>query len=131
MLTNPFHNITFFTSFGFLLTSVVAWYHNLYSHGLLDFCLFLTSIGYWVYPLKDWRRVLDIFVVAIVSSFHFADTPCTEEMTTLIILIIGLYSYNKLIGGDQLYKALRHSTVHILAVVYFIKIYESLTLEEF
>ena len=126
-MINPFHNITFFTSFGFLFLSIIAYYYDFYEFAILDFCLFLTSINYWKFPIKGtWQRTLDISVVILVILAHIPWTPWTDTIILLSIIIVGLYGYNKLLSNDHLYNIIRHGFVHILAVVYYVLIYENL-----
>ena len=124
---NPFHHRMFFTSFSFLLMAMIAAYHDFDYLFFIDIGLFLTSVNYWHYPLKNWRRNLDIamVVVAVLSHIYAVEEKgVTWEYFLLALLICGLYLTCKISNNRNL-SAACHSIMHIVVVVLFVKIYES------
>jgi len=126
---NPFHHRMLFTSFSFLFMAMIAAYHDFDYLFFIDIGLFLTSVNYWRYPLKNWRRNIDIAMVVVAMCSHIYavlenEKGVTLEYFLLALLIDGLYLTCKISDNRNL-SAACHSIMHIVVVVLFIKIYES------
>ena len=121
--SNPNHNLMLLTSFGFFLMAMIALYHDHDKLFLIDICLFLTSVNYWSCGFRDWRRIVDMIIVCLAVIMHLDKVELDIVNVLLIGSIFGLYGYNRLLGGNNLYNALRHSVMHILVIILFVKNY--------
>ena len=119
-LINPYHNRMLITSSLFFLCALIASYNNLNHIFLIDLLLFITSINYWRYPLKDYRRILDMLTVFIVILFHI---NIININYFLIIPILLLYISCKIINNYNI-TSLMHCLMHILVVILFITNYD-------
>ena len=128
MVVNPYHHRMLFTSYSFLLTALIAAYHDLDYLFWVDIFLFLTSVNYWRYPLKDWRRNIDILMVIITIFCHYLAINDYTDVV-LIFVIVGLYSTCK-ISSDKNLSSICHSLMHIITACLFIKSYETLEVSQ-
>ena len=119
-LINPYHNRMLITSSLFFLCALIASYNNLNHIFLIDLLLFITSINYWRYPLKDYRRILDMLTVFIVILFHI---NIININYILIVPIMLLYISCKIINNYNI-TSLMHCLMHILVVILFITNYD-------
>ena len=119
-LINPYHNRMLITSSLFFLCALIASYNNLNHIFLIDLLLFITSINYWRYPLKDYRRILDMLTVFIVILFHI---NIINIHYILIVPIMLLYISCKIINNYNI-TSLMHCLMHILVVILFITNYD-------
>ena len=122
---NPFHYRMFFTSFSFLFSAIIAWYHDLDYLFLVDLGLFLTSVNYWRWPINNWRRWIDMAWVFVTCVSHiFSVEEWKPEYLFMMLLIDCLYFTCKVSNNSNL-TAYCHSIMHIVVVVLFVQFYES------
>ena len=115
-LINPFHKRMLLSSNLFFLLAMIAAFHDLYLFFFLNICLFLTSVNYWKYPLKDWRRYIDLFMVIMFAIFHipYIGTP-------FWIIPPLFYLGAKISSSSRNLSSILHTLIHIS--VFFLGMY--------
>ena len=112
-------NYLFFTSCLSLVSGIYALYKKQYNFAIYPLGVFITSINYWIHPINDWRRYVDMTYVtfAIISqSFYAFEHPNFKPY--FITILIGALFYPVSRYFQNIYlplSTLCHSMIHIVA----------------
>jgi hypothetical protein len=107
----------YYTSFISLISIITSLYFKLYDFTLLTSCVMITSLNYWKYPIRNWRRTLDIVVVSLTFIYkmyrsYYSNTRYIYYLFNL--LGIGCY----IIAKKSICKnrsSLYHCGIHIVS----------------
>ena len=86
-------NILFYTSFLTLLSISSSLYYNLYICMLFSIIIQITSINYWINPVKGIRRNVDILAVIIATIYNLYNSFYYKYYNFTIVVYIGINSY--------------------------------------
>lgn len=125
-LVNPYHNRMLFTSNLFILLGLIAALNNLPEFFILNTCLFLTSVNYWKYPLKNWRRKLDLCMVSIFAIVHIWYLHL-DDFYFLMLTPFVLYLCAKMSTSRNI-SSILHTLIHISVFFICMIFYENLEL---
>lgn len=102
-----------------LISGLYALYKQQYNFAIFPLGVFITSINYWIHPIDNWRRYIDMLYVSfaiITQSFVAYGHP--NFKLYLITIIIGALFYPISIYFKNIYlplSTLCHSMIHIVA----------------
>jgi hypothetical protein len=113
----------------FLLTSIYAVYNEHYTLSIAPFIIGLTSINYWRYPIRSYRRKIDLVAVKSMILYQTCMIQNAQYKTIYIsILLVGVVLY--IYGYYQYYynqkkrlSLYAHCMVHILGNIGCIILY--------
>ena len=116
------------TSFCSMISSLYAFKVGYYDTGVINGCVFLSSIYYWQNPNYSHRRYLDMGCVYSALGYHlvraynaqYSKIYYTTLFTSICFYPLGIYLYNKKLYWYSTYS---HSMLHILANVANIILY--------
>jgi hypothetical protein len=95
VLQQKYANRIYNTSHLILSQVYVAYHHKLFYCGLMAFAVYLTSLNYWRYPVKGWRRNLDMVTAGLALTFHIAIAIQNSAPISYLILVgMGLFAYS-------------------------------------
>ena len=109
----------YYSSFLVISSIIMGNYHKLYYLSTSTFLILLTSINYWRYPIKGFRRNLDITIVHLSLLLHLYYCYLYKYYNYYILLIVGIISY--IISNMSIKKELYcigcnlHMFIHIIA----------------
>jgi hypothetical protein len=112
-------NYLFCTSFMSFASGLYALYNKQYNFAIFPLGVFIASINYWIHPINDWRRYIDMLYAAfaiISQSFYAFDHPNFKPY--LFTMIIGTVFYPLSFYFQHTYlplSTLCHSLIHIVA----------------
>jgi hypothetical protein len=91
VLSNKKHsNLLFFSSFLFLISSIVSFIYSIYDYCFLLCCLFFTSVNYWRKPTLSLRRNIDIFCAIFSFIYHNYTLFNNINIISITCLYIGI-----------------------------------------
>jgi len=134
-ISNKYHGRLFTSSFMILLLFFTAVYYDFYFFAAIDFCLFITSINYWNYPLKySFERKLDLFMVFIwVISHNYESMRLSFDNQKIFFLLnlTGLFFYFTALynDSDDQVSSIAHACLHCVGFIAMSYLYY--TLDEF
>jgi len=110
----------YYSSHLFILSFLYALYRKRYHFSIIPGSILLTSIHYWKYPIKSYKRNIDILVVNTFLPYQhyraihskYANVYFTIYFISLINFIISIYYYNK---KHHWFSTFAHMTLHILS----------------
>lgn len=95
VLQQKYANRIYNTSHLILSQVYVAYLNNLLYCGFLALAVYLTSLNYWRYPIRGWRRNLDMVTAGIALSFHiFMAIKHSAPNTYLGLVGLGILAYS-------------------------------------
>ena len=115
-----------YTSFLFLLSSILSFFYNSIYSTLIIFLLFLSSINHWNNPNNKIIKIIDLFIVKIIGILYVIKSFYKEEFyrvfaTNIAISIIIFYMIEHIL---DFYKnnqwVIFHMALHIYASYVFI-----------
>jgi hypothetical protein len=120
ILEKKYSKLIFYNSFNLLIISMIGLYNNYYLNTLSIFSVFLTSINYWRYPIKGFRRNIDIMMVGLsiaYNSYYVYDCAYGHYYISMIILGIMIYIFSGLLYTKKYLglSTLLHCKVHLLS----------------
>jgi hypothetical protein len=120
ILEKKYSKWIYYTSFIFIIISMIGLYNNYYLNTLSVFSVFLTSINYWRYPIKGFRRNIDIMTVSLsiaYNSYYVYDCAYGHYYISIIILGIFIYIFSVLLYTKKYFglSTLLHCNVHLLS----------------
>lgn len=107
------------SSFCTLISSLYAFKIGCYDYGVINGCVFLSSIYYWQNPNYSHRRYLDMSLVYSALGYHliraynaqYSKIYYTTVFTIVWFYPLGIYLYNKKMYWYSTYS---HCMLHIL-----------------
>lgn len=115
------YNILWTSSWISLYPTIEAFKQKKYDLAFCSGSVFLTSINYWYFPIKSWRKTLDIMTVNTVICYQLYRTRKLTQYRRrkfLGLTILGVssfllskYSYNRRLYWDATYF---HFGLHII-----------------
>ena len=112
-------NYLVFTSCLSLFSGIYALYKKQYNFAIYPLGVFITSINYWIHPIHDWRRYIDMLYVtfAIISqSFYAFEHPNFKPYFITILIGALFYPVSRYFQSVYLpLSTLCHSMIHIVA----------------
>ena len=112
-------NYLFLTSCLSLVSGIYALYKKQYNFAIYPLGVFITSINYWIHPINDWRRYVDmIYVTFAIISQSFCAVEHPNFKPYLITIVIGVLFYPVSRYFQTIYlplSTLCHSMIHIVA----------------
>ena len=115
----------FYTSFLFLISSLLSYFLNSCYSSIILFILFLTSVLHWNNPTNNILKRIDLVMVKIVILFYFIKSFYKNEfdrhfLTSLALSIIIFYFIEYVL---DFYKnsqwVIFHMAIHIYATLLF------------
>jgi len=116
----------FYTSFLFLIVSLLSYFHNFFYSSIMIFILFLTSSTHWNDPCNNILKRLDLIMVKILGFFYFINSLYKNEfdrqfLSSLALSIIIFYFIEFIL---DFYKnnqwVIFHMAIHIYAALLFL-----------
>ena len=116
----------FYTSFLFLIVSLLSYFYNFFYSSIILFILFLTSSTHWNDPYNTILKRLDLIMVKILGFFYFINSLYKNEfdrqfLSSLTLSIIIFYFLEFIL---DFYKnnqwIIFHMAIHIYAALLFI-----------
>jgi hypothetical protein len=120
ILEKKYSKWIYYTSFNLIIISIIGLYNNYYLNTVSVFSVFLTSINYWRYPIKGFRRNIDIMAVGlsiIYNSFYVYECAYGHYYISMIILGIVIYIFGGFLHTKKYFglSTLLHCKVHLLS----------------
>jgi hypothetical protein len=120
ILEKKYSKCIYYTSFNLIIISMIGLYNNYYLNTLSVLSIFLTSINYWRYPIKGFRRNIDIMMVSLsiaYNSYYVYDCAYGHYYISIIILGIFIYIFSVLLYTKKYLglSTLLHCKVHLLS----------------
>ena len=115
----------FYTSFLFLLSSVLSYFYNSFYSSIIIFILFLTSVLHWNNPDNVILKRVDLIMVKIVCFFYFINSFYKNEfdrqfLSSLALSVIIFYFLEHVL---DFYKnsqwVIFHMAIHIYSALLF------------
>ena len=122
-LSNKYNHRLFASSFFFLILYYVALFYESDYMALVDLILFLTSIFYWNFPLRDSiQRKIDIFMVfvwLVVHNYQAINMSSWDQNVFFFLNISGLCCYLLSVyndGNDHI-SSIFHNMLHFTGLI--------------
>lgn len=117
------------------MSIITSLYLNLFDCFLLSSIIFFTSINYWRYPIKGFRRNIDIIAVicsCIYQTFLALQIYLIYSYLYFLIILLCMKCYvNAIKQTDKKYSSNWHCCIHILANIANIVLYIGLYSNKF
>lgn len=116
------YNLFYKSAFFFLLPTIVAIYNGYYFYSLIPFGVFLTSTNYWRYPVRGWRRNIDIiwvFFAITYGGLYAYHSENGDIYFTCILIVIIVYIFSEITMNYNYNKSssLLHSCAHLFGSI--------------
>ena len=87
-----YHNTRFlyYTSFLFLLSSLLSYFYDAFYSSIVIFLLFLTSVTHWKRPDNNIIKRIDLFIVKVFGFFYFIYSLYKTEFYRVFFTNIGI-----------------------------------------
>ena len=116
----------FYTSFLFLITSILSYLYNSIYSSLFNLLLFLSSVTHWNKPEIVILKRIDMFIVKMVGIFYFINSLYKNEfdrefLSSLVLSIIIFYIIEHFLdfyNNNQ--WVIFHMAIHIYGSFFFI-----------
>ena len=122
MLDNKFLETSrnvYYTSYLTIFSIIHSFYNAIYQLSFINIFVLITSINYWRFPIRGFRRNVDISTVLISLSYHLYYTYIYNYFQYLYLLLLCIISYviSIILIEKNFYKLGHafHSILHILA----------------
>lgn len=100
-------------------SALYAIYNKKYMDAIFPTCIFFTSINFWRYPNKSWRRILDITTVNVSILYQSYHALSSNNRNGYVFFMgLGITSY--FIGcqhytrGNYWMYVYHHASLHVL-----------------
>ena len=116
----------FYTSFLFLLTSILNLFNKEFYYSIFNFLLFLTSVLHWNDPYNIIFKTIDLFIVKVVGFFYLINSFYINEFdreffTSIALCIIIFYFIEHVLDFYKNYQwIIFHMAIHIYGAYLFI-----------
>jgi len=114
------YNFLWKTSFCSLASSLCAIYNGYYDLGVVNGCVFLSSIYYWRKPDYSWRRYLDMGLVKTALTYSVIrayNAEYAKTYYTMLFMGVGFYPISIMYYRNKMYwkSTYAHSMLHVVA----------------
>lgn len=120
VLPEPYNWVLWTTSWTAIGPILIFVNNGQYDLAIPPSIIFLTSVNYWRYPIRGWRRNMDISFIVLSVIFHTYKVYATDIQTLYFLnLLCCLLSYQLsnyyLNLGDLETSTFWHATLHFIA----------------
>ena len=122
MLDNKFLETSrnvYYTSYLVIFSIIYSFYNAIYKLSLFNIFVLITSINYWRFPIRGFRRNMDISTVLVSLAYHLYYTYIYNyyQYLYLLSLCIMCYMISNILNEKKIYKLAHsfHSILHLLA----------------
>jgi len=118
----------FYTSFLFLLSSILCYLYNSLYSSIIIFLLFLTSINHWKKAENGIRKRIDLFMVKMTTIFYFIRSFFEDEFKraffySIWLTIIIFYTLEHILDFyENTQWIIFHMAIHIYTAYSFVMI---------
>jgi hypothetical protein len=131
ILPPKYANRIYYISHLTLVSIFTSFYLKLYNFSFLTTLVLMTSLNYLKYPIKNWRRTLDMFVVFITflyTMFYSQYSNIYNRNIYYLSNLIGIVCYFLAKKNECKHKSsLYHCGIHIVSNVGNISLYIGLS----
>jgi len=130
ILPQKYANRIYYISYLTLTSVFSSFYLKLYDFSFLTTLVLMTSLNYWKYPIKNWRRTLDMFIVFITFLYTMVYSQYSNPYNRNVYYIyngIGIICYvlaKK--SNSKNTSSLYHCGIHIVCNIANIFLYVGL-----
>lgn len=128
ILPEKYYIRIYYTSFITLFSIFTSLYFKLYDFTLLTSCVMITSLNYWKYPIRNWRRTLDINIVTLTFLYKFyrsyySNTKYIYYLSNLLGIVFYIMAKKSICKNKS---SIYHCGIHIVSNIGNIILYVGL-----